>query len=205
MPVNTDLKGNRTPEVDEEFDGRFLWRQGRWKENLAELQAIANWGGSDSIDDLPKLWGFNHADPLYALQFSIMTLWLEASECYILGQFQACILTCGAVVERALKYEYQKLNGVETKNKKTLGQWIRELDGKLDSDVINWAEEILKPRNSRAHALLEQSDPFTAYMGSKRGLQQIGSNAYVLEYYRGDAKEVIERTFKILHQLYGKI
>lgn len=198
-------------ELVQEFDGRFHWRRQRQIDNLRRLREIAHWGGPDSLSALINLRPYGvqalsgSGDILYALRDSIVTLWLEATECFIFGQFQACILTCGAVVERCLKVEYQKVHGQLPKGNWPLGRCIYELDwnGILDSEVLELSMQLLEPRNSRAHALLEHSDPNAATYGGNRDVQILDSQRYLIEPYRGDAEDVISVTWKILERLYG--
>ena len=131
-------------------------------------------------------------------------LWLEATECYTLGQFQACILTCGATAERSLKLEYEKARGEPPRGKPTLGMCIGLCEGIVAPEILDFAREILDPRNDRAHALLEHSDPQISIMGGlDRGIEWRGPG-YLIEPYRGDARNVITATYKILSGLYGQ-
>src|SRR4051812_47674235 len=96
-----------SPEM--EYEERMAWRNQRWVENLNELSEIAQIGGNEALKAFPRLLGpRDSGDPKDALGWSILMLWLEATECYILGQFQACVLTSGAAAERSLKLEYEK-------------------------------------------------------------------------------------------------
>ena len=93
-------------KFEDEYDSRFAWRRDRQLFNLKELAEIAQTGGGEAFEKLPKLVrAFSNDDPKDALGWSILMLWCEAAECYIFGEFQSCILACGAVVERCLKLE----------------------------------------------------------------------------------------------------
>jgi hypothetical protein len=191
---------------EREYEGRFAWRKSRQLFNLQELSEFAQSGGGDALNRFPGLRGsLMSDDPKDALQWSILMLWCEAAECFIFGEFQSCILTCGSVVERCLKLEYQKSRGaLPTNSKWTLGVCIKKCKGIVASEVIALAEKILEPRNSRAHALLEHSDPQLAISGGEdRGVELLSSGHALIEPYRGDARTVIELTFKILDFLYG--
>ena len=88
----------------------------------------------------------------------------------------------------------------------TLGRCVYKLDWtgtRITEEIQEFVKQVLDPRNSRAHALLEHSDPGLSISGgSKRGIEVIDASKYLIEPYRGDAKLLIEITFKILAQLY---
>jgi hypothetical protein len=191
---------------EQEYEGRFEWRKARQIANLKELSEIAQSGGADAIKAFPSLWGLSNSDdPKVALRNSILLLWCEAAECYIFGEFQSCILTCGAIVERCLKLQYQDAKGPLPKGSHwTLGKCIRECRGIVSQDVLDLARSMLEPRNNRAHALLEHSDPHLAISGGlERGIEILSPRHYLIEPFRGDAKTVITTTYKILKELYG--
>jgi len=72
------------------------------------------------------------------------------------------------------------------------------------AEVLTLAQSMLKPRNNRAHALLEHSDPHLAIRGgAERGIEIRSSRHYLIEAYRGDARSVILAMYKILSALYG--
>jgi hypothetical protein len=191
---------------EREYEERLAWRKKRQIENLKELAEIAHVGGGDTLTDLPKLLGPRGSDdPKDALGWSIIMLWCEATECYIFGEFQSCILTCGAIVERSLKLEYEKARGALPQGSRwTLGRCIHECAGIVAPAILDLAQQMLEPRNNRAHALLEHNDPQTAMMGGlDRGIERLSSGHYQIEPYRGDARNVISVTYKILSGLYG--
>jgi hypothetical protein len=133
----------------------------------------------------------------------------EATECYVFGEFQSCMLTCGAIVERILKLEYlDKNHQMPDNNEWTLGKCIHKLNWtntRITQEIRELAKQILGPRNSRTHALLEHSDPHLSIMGgAARGIEMRDSNSHLIEPYRGDAKLLVEVTFKILVRLYLK-
>jgi hypothetical protein len=189
---------------EREYEERLAWRKNRQIENLKELAEIAHVGGSDTLKALPRLIGPRESDdPKDALRWSILMLWFEATECYIFGEFQACILTCGAAVERSLKLEYEQARGALPRGNSTLGKCIGLCEGIVAPEILDFARQMLEPRNNRAHALLEHSDPQTSIMGGlDRGIEWRGSS-YLIEPYRGDARNVITATYKILSGLYG--
>jgi hypothetical protein len=191
---------------EQEFEERFEWRKHRLIENLKELSEIAQSGGADSLKEFPGLKLYSHNDgPKDALSCSILLLWCEATESYIFGEFQSCILTCGAIVERCLKLEYEKAKGpLPSGSHWTLGRCIRESVGTVPRNILDLAQSMLEPRNNRAHALLEHSDPDLAIRGgAERGIEIRNSRHYLIEPYRGDARSVILATYKILSELYG--
>jgi hypothetical protein len=194
------------PNYEQEYEQRFAWRKAGQIANLKELSKIAQSSGSDAMEALPGLIGSRVSDdPKDALRWSILTLWLEATECYIFELFESCILTCGAIVERCLKLEYEKAKGpLPSESRWTLGVCIRKCKGIIAPDILDLARQILEPRNSRAHALLEHSDPQLAIIGGpERGIEVLSPQRYLIEPYRGEARKVIEITSKILSKLYG--
>jgi hypothetical protein len=109
------------------------------------------------------------------------------------------------VVERCLKLEYAKAKGkASTEERLTLGKMIQKCQGIVDQTVLELAQRILEPRNSRAHALLEHSNPQLAIIGgADRGIEILSSQHYLVEPYRGEAKRVVELTAKILAKIYS--
>ena len=187
------------------YEEGFAWRKTRQIANLAELSRIAPSSDPDP-EVLPGLFGtLVSDDPKDALRHSILLLWLEAIGCYVFGEFQACILTCGAVVERCLKLEYEKAKGALPPGSRwTLGVCISKCQGIVAQEILDLVRQILEPRNSRAHALLEHSDPQLAIIGGPdRGIEVLSPRHHLIEPYRGEARKVIEITSKILSKLYG--
>jgi len=195
-------------DSNKEFEERFSWRKDRWIENLSELADHAQEGGASVLNRLPGLRGeLATDDPIEALRWSILMLWLEATECYILGQFQSAILVAGSVLERALKLEYRLTNGKLPKGVWTLGRCVRELNWegtKVRAAILADAEACIEPRNSRAHALLEDEEPQLSIIGGpNRGIQVLSETRYTVEPFRGDALAVIEHVWRVLDSLYG--
>jgi hypothetical protein len=200
------MENESARNYEQEYEQRFEWRKARQIANLKELSEIAQSGGGDAIKAFPKLWGYSdHDDPKDALRNSILMLWCEAAECYIFGEFQSCILTCGAIVERCLKHQYEDAKGHLPKGSHwTLGRCLRECKGIVSQHILDLAQSMLEPRNNRAHALLEHSDPSMAISGGlERGIEIRSPRHYLIEPYRGDATSVIAATYKILKELYG--
>ncbi len=194
-------------DYNQEYEQRFAWRKERQIHNLQELAEIAQSGGADALKIFPELGdSIGSSRPHDALRWSIVMLWCEAAECYIFGEFQSCVLVCGAIVERCLKLEYSKANGSLPKDSHwTLGACINKCKGVVKPEVIHLAQQILGPRNSRAHALLEHSDPQLSILGGpNQGVEVISSRHAQIEPYRGEARSAIENTFQILTHLYGK-
>lgn len=192
---------------EQEYESRFSWRKARQIYNLRELSEFAQSGGADALGAFPGLVGsLCSADPKDALRWSILRLWWEAAECYIFGEFEACILVCGSVVERSLKLEYETKRGpLPPHTKWTLGICITKCKGIVTPEVLEFAQQMLEPRNSRTHALLEHSYPQLSILGgNERGVELLSPSKYLIEPYRGDAKKVIELTFKILSSLYSR-
>ena len=174
--------------------------------NLQKLAEIAQTGGAEALKKLPKLVGaFSSDDPKDALGWSILMLWAEATECYVFGEFQSCILTCGAVVERCLKLEFERATNKLPGRRWTLGVCIGKCEGIVSSDVLDLARQILEPRNSRSHALLEHSDPAISTIGGpNRGYEQLSNGHHLIEFYRGDATHIIQTTYQMLEKLYAQ-
>ena len=191
-----------------DFEARFESRKERWASNLEELYRELSPHVLDPFASLaglvPKI---DPGQPLYALRWSILTLWLEATHCYVLGQFQASILASGAVVERVLKLEYQEGNGPLPAGVWTLGKCAFKLDlskTRVSAELLSHARECVDPKNDRAHALLEHKDPTAAVMGGDRGIYPITPNRYLIEPFRGEALNIASRTWSLLHGLYAK-
>lgn len=200
------MENEITRTYEQEYEQRFECRKARQIANLKELSEVAQSGGGAALKAFPGLRGSACSDdPKDALRASIIFLWCEATECFIFGEFQSCILACGAIVERSLKLQYQIDKGpLPAKTRWTLGSCIKECQGIVDRDVLALAELMLEPRNNRAHALLEHSDPQLAISGGpERGVEILSSRHYLVEPYRGDAKNVIAIAHKILVKLYG--
>jgi hypothetical protein len=196
-------------DCSKEFEERFDWRRNSHIQNLSDLSAIANPGGSHSLKSLPFLASsLSSDDPKDALRWSIMMLWLQASECYIFGQFEPCILTCGAVLERCLKLEYQESKGHLPSGNWSLGKCAFELDWegtRITSEILNKVKECIHPRNCRAHALLEHSNPQLSIIGgAHRGIKVLSNDHYLVEPYKGEAIKLISNTWFVLSSLYGK-
>jgi hypothetical protein len=194
---------------EKEYEGKFEWRKSRQIFNLKELAEITQSHGVNPISAFPSLFVPSSDNPIGALKYSILMLSHEASECYVLGEFQSCILTCGAIIERVLKLEYlEKNQKMPDEREWTLGRCLYKLNWsgtRITQEIIELGKQILDPRNSRAHALLEHSDPqLSIFGGQERGIEVLSSGHYLIEPYRGDAKMLIETTFKILALLYLK-
>jgi len=199
-----DLPDNELKKLEEEYESRFAWRKNRQLFNLKELAEIAQTGGADAMKKLPKLFSsITSNDPRDALGWSILMLWSEAAECYIYGEFQACILACGAVIERCLKLEYERTTGKMPGRRWTLGVCINKCRDIVASDILELSQKILEPRNNRAHALLEHTDPQISKIGGpNRGIEELSNHHHLIEFYRGDASHVIRTTYQILEKLY---
>ena len=160
------------PNHKTEYEKRFSWRKQHFIANLEELSTIAQSGGPEVIQLLPSLFKLNdNASKEDALRWSILSLWLQAAECFIFQQYEPCILTCGAILERVLKLEYQVVNGDLPPGNYTLGRCIHNLDWsntKIDETILSLISECLDPRNDRAHALLEHSKPSLSIIGGKK-------------------------------------
>jgi hypothetical protein len=202
------MSDKQNDDVVQHYESRFAWRKERQIQNLRELSQIAESGEADPIKVLPHLVG-SHAsdDPKDALRWSILDLIYEATECFIFGEFQSCIITCGAVVERVFKLEYETAHGNLPKGELTLGKCMYNINWdrtRISPEILEFAKGMLEPRNSRAHALLEHSHPQLAIIGgAERGRDIQQSGHYLIEPFRGDAKKIIELTYKVLIRLYG--
>jgi len=79
-----------------------------------------------------------------------------------MGQFQSCILTCGAIVERCLKLEFENVNGpLPSGTHWTLGKCIGKCTGIVSKDVLDLAEwssfyVLYKPKENHNPPLLQR-------------------------------------------------
>lgn len=200
--------GNIDFDYEKEFFERFKWREKQYINNIKDLAEITQSTGLNPLESFPCLYAPNSSNKLDSLQFSILLLSYEATSCYVFGLFQSCIITCGALVERILKLEYLKKNPqLPTNGEWTLGKLIYKLnwsDTRINSGILDSAEQIKSSRNDRIHANSEQSDPLLTSMGGEnRGIEFLDANKYLIEPFRGDARKAIEHTFKILRHLYS--
>lgn len=194
-------------EIESDYDSRFNHRRKEQIEKLAELTKIAHPGGPEILEVLPKLFSsFGGAEIEDALRVSILMLYLQAAECYIFGQFEPCILTCGAILERCLKLEYRTTNGELPKGRFTLGKCVNNLDWqgtRISSDILEIVSKCIGPRNSFNHALLEHEDPSLSILGGQREFYKVSEYAHVIERFRGDARDMITNTWEVVKTLYS--
>lgn len=197
-----------TSELAEKlYESRLTWRRPRQIENYSEIIEATGLLAADPLKAFKVLFKPSSEDHRDALRWSILMMTYEATECYVYGEFQACVLAAGAVVERVLKLEYQVVHGTMPDKKGwPLGRCLFQLDWsttRVGLDVIERAKEILDPRNSRAHALLEHSDPQLSIIGGdEHGVELLASGHALIEPYRGDAKRLLTLTYEILSLLY---
>ena len=200
---------NSIDNYEKEYESKFEWRKPRQIFNLRELAEITQSHGVNPVSAYPSLFVPNSDNPIGALKYSILLLSHEASECFVFGEFQSCVLTCGGIIERVLKLEYlEKYHKMPDDREWTLGRCLYKLNWsgtRITQEIIELGKKILDPRNSRAHALLEHSAPHLSIMGGQeRGIEVLSSGHYLIEPYRGDARILIDTTFKILTLLYLK-
>lgn len=194
--------------LEELYSSTFDWHRQRKISNLKELANLDGAGEDPLIPSFPSsLLQRNKVDEISdALCRSILLLSTEAIHVYILGYFQSCVLTCGAVFERVLKLEYRRKHGELPEGRWTLGKCIHKLDWNgtsITQDHIDKINKFLGPRNSRAHALLEHEQPKLAMMGGlNRGVEVRSNQHYLIEPFRGEAKEGMEALYSILSSLY---
>ncbi len=198
---------NDLDPFEQEYENKFGWRKARQIYNLRDIANFTQLNGVHSIDSFPCLFTPNGDSPRDALRYSILLLAYEATECYVFGEFQSCMLVCGALVERILKLEYLEKNPqMPQKGEWTLGRCIYQLNWertRITPEILALAKQMLDPRNSRAHALLEHSNPQLSIMGgNERGIEILDSEHYLIEPYRCEAKLLVGLTFKILAMLY---
>ena len=190
-----------------EYQERFEWRKEIQVSNLRELSEIAQSGGAEALKVFPGLKVSRaNFETEEALRWSILLLWLQATESYIFGLYAACILTGGAVAERCLKLEYEVVKGSLPKGNWTLGRCIHQLEWaetRITSEILELAKQIVGPRNSHAHALLEHTDPRLALLGGRRRVHFLDPAHYIIEPYKEEAKDVIVATYQLLKALYG--
>ena len=197
-----------TDPFEQEYAGRFDWRRDSQVANLRELASLPGSGGEPL--DPPFMSYFEYFMLVEsiedALRKSIYFLFPEASQTYVLGFFQASLLTSGAVLERVLKLEYRVSRGALPKGNWTLGRCIHELDWsgtRVKQDHLDTINRVKGPRNSSAHALLEHESPSEASRGGKRrGVEVRPSGHYLIEPFRGDALEAISAVYSVLSDLY---
>ena len=154
------------------------------------------------VSDLSRL----HGHQIEALGLSILSLWAEAGRCCSLGLYEACILACGAVIERCLKREYERARGPSLRGRWTLGRCVYELDweGILAPDVLERAKSVLSPLRGRTHALLEHCDPYLALLADPREQPESPeSESALVEGYQEEAEYVLNATSDILRRLHA--
>lgn len=194
-------------DFEKEYNNRFDFRKDFYIKNFKELTNITNGKNLSLLETFRCLYPAYEDNELESLKKSIFTLVVEATFCYVYEIFQSCILVCGSVTERILKYEYLKVYENLPKGTWTLGRLIYKLDWtatRIDERILELAKVIKSPRNDRAHAILEQSNPELANMGGQnRGIYIVDENKYLIYPYRGEAKEIIKNTFEILTLLYA--
>ena len=193
------------------YESWLEWRRDRWIENLREISQIPEAAGEAfpprNFPYLP-IDGSGEDEVSKSLRTSALEMSCEAVETFVFGSFQSCILATGATLERVLKLEYRLAKGnLPRKGQWTLGGCVNGLSWegtRVDEHVLQPIRELLSPRNSRAHALLEHSDPKLAGRGGpRRGVRTLSSNHYVTEPYRGEAKNALLTLYSILSTLYG--
>ena len=187
-------------------DQRFGWRKEHYISNFLELAEITNNRSLVPLDSYRYLFTPHSGEYLDSLSYSILLLTYEATICFTYGIFQSCIITCGAVAERILRFEYIKVNEkLPDDSDWTLGRLIYKLDWsntRITERILDSAKLIKKSRNDRIHANLEKEDPESAIHGGNRGITIIDQSKYLIEPYKADAKLSIESVFKILDILY---
>ncbi len=73
-------------DFEKEYSERFDWRRDRNIANLEKLGSIAHLSGSHVLHDFPELYSSRTSNnPIDALRWSILILWLQATECFILA------------------------------------------------------------------------------------------------------------------------
>ena len=194
-------------DYKEFYKQRFAWRKEEYFSNFSELAELTNKQSLYPLDSFPCLYTPFCKNQLDSLSCSILLLTFEATICYTYGIFQSCIITCGAIVERILRFEYSKVkHDLPDTNYWTLGRLISKLDWsntKVTDEILDLAKKIKSPRNDRAHGILEQFNPELANMGGEnRGILALDESKYIIEPYRGDAKRIIKTLFQILTLLY---
>jgi hypothetical protein len=189
------------------YDQRFGWHQEDYISNFKQLAEITNKKSLNPLDSFRCLFTPFTQSHLDSISYSILLLTYEATICYTYGIFQSCIIVCGAILERILRFEYLKENHeMPDSNDWTLGRLIYKLNWtntKVTNKILELAKIVKKNRDDRSHANLEQNNPDFASYGGNRGITFIDSTKYLIEPYRGEAKLSIESLFKILDCLYS--
>ena len=192
-----------------EYAAAFDGRRGRQVDNLGELASLPG-AGSDPLSP-PFLDHFERSTRTRtvedALRRSIYFLFPEASQTYVLGFFQASLLTSGAVLERVLKLEYRAARGALPPGHWTLGRCVHDLDWtgtRVDATHLQAVDGVKGPRNSRAHALLEHDDPGRAGRGGAgRGIEFRSGRHAMIEPFRDEALGAMRAVYSVLSDLYG--
>lgn len=191
-----------------EFESRLGWRKPHSIEWLAELGGFAS-VGLDTFRDYfsqlrPYLHIYDKPTALDALATSIERLWHEAVYCYMYELFEPCILTCGAVVERALKFEFERQVGA-TGERWTIGRTIQECRKAevISDNILELAECIADPRNDRSHANLERTNPDLAQFGGDRGVTILSDRHYLINPYQQNSRATLDLTLLVLKELFA--
>ena len=188
------------------YDQRFGWHKEHYISNFIELAEITNNQSLVPLDSYRCLFTPHSGTYIDSLSYSILLLTYEATICYTYGIFQSCIITCGAIAERILRFEYIKVNDkLPDDIDWTLGRLIYKLDWsntRITEKILNSAKIVKKSRDDRIHAILEKEDPESAIHGGNRGITIIDQSKYLIEPYKADAKLSIGSVFKILDILY---
>lgn len=121
--------------AEDEIGKRFY--NNDWKINLNSSECVFH-----IYDHYPK--GNTHEAPANVPD-RIGNIFIEAQENFARGKYDTCILLCGKVLDLATK-EMDSAWKLE-RRLKTLAD-----EGKITSDMANWAEEIRLDRNDAAHA-----------------------------------------------------
>ncbi len=168
---------------------------------LEELGGTDALGLEDFPSSFPQLFPLDlvSGDPISSLKYSILILWHEVIYAYGHGLSQISIIGCRAVTERILHVVYYSKTG-DILSRGPLGLIIGECKkANVDDEIIRLAEEVKNYGNDRAHANLERQDPLVANLGGKsRGIEFLDSTKYVIHPYKGEAKQAIFITKKLL-------
>lgn len=168
-------------------------------------------GGADAlgIEDVPSSFpqlfplDLSSNNPIISLKYSILILWHEVIYAYGYGLSQISIIGCRAVTERTLCVVYHSTTGKLRGG--PLGEVIKACrKANVDGEIIRLAEEVGRYGNDRAHGNLERQKPTLANLGGKsRGVEFLDSTKYVIHPYKGEAKQAIFATKKILVSIFG--
>ena len=176
---------------------RDFWGKQR-KERIGRLESGLRHYDAESFPDRHRrlrILAEAVASPVGYLLHSVESYFIfeDAKNCFIHGQFAACILVCQALLEHHLKGTY-RMAGKDDMARLGFKSLIKHAlsDGILPDFVASKLDELRKKRNPLVHA---QEEILGSYMPRALAL-----NATPEEILEQDAKDAILLTFEILNR-----